>query len=70
MSETNLKRSLYRSVAVLLIPISGSSTLPAVVESALPGISSVVGIVLFVGAVLYLVGSTTRQVSAAADTPF
>ncbi|WP_255409717.1 MULTISPECIES: hypothetical protein [unclassified Halorubrum] len=39
-------------------------------ESALPGVSDVVGVGLFVAAVAYLVGSLGRQVAAAADTPF
>jgi hypothetical protein len=69
MSETTPKRSLRRGVALLLVPLSGATTLPAFVESALPGVSNVVGAALFVVAVLYLVGSVGRQVAAAADTP-
>ncbi|TKX83403.1 hypothetical protein EXE43_24435 [Halorubrum sp. SS5] len=68
MSEPT--RTLRRGVALLLIPLSGATTLPAFVESALPGVSDVVGVGLFVAAVAYLVGSIGRQVAAAADTPF
>ena len=70
MSESETRRSLRRGVALLLIPLSGASDLPVFVESALPGISRALGIVVFVAAVLYLVGSVARQVHAAADTPF
>ncbi|MDB2223219.1 hypothetical protein PM076_08600 [Halorubrum ezzemoulense] len=69
MAEPSAKRSVRRGVAVLLLPVSGATTLPAFVEAALPGVSSVVGVVLFVAAVAYLVGSVSRQVAAAADTP-
>jgi hypothetical protein len=69
MSETVSKRSLRRGVAVLLVPLSGATTLPGVVESALPGVSDVLGIALFLAAVAYLVASVGRQVAAAADTP-
>ena len=69
MSEAVPKRSLRRSVALLLIPLSGSTTLPGFVESALPGVSGVLGVALFVAAVCYLVASVGRQVAAAADTP-
>lgn len=69
MSETTSKRSLRRAVAVLLVPLSGATTLPEFVESALPGVSDAVGSLLFVVAVCYLVGSVGRQVAAAADTP-
>jgi hypothetical protein len=69
MSETTPKRSLRRGVAVLLVPLSGATALPQFVESALPGASDVLGGALFVVAVLYLLGSTGRQVAAAADTP-
>ncbi|QKG93451.1 hypothetical protein HPS36_11455 [Halorubrum salinarum] len=63
-------RSLRRGVALLLIPLSGATTLPAFVETALPGLSDAVGAVLFVAALAYLVGSLGGQVAAAADTPF
>ncbi|TKX83402.1 hypothetical protein EXE43_24440 [Halorubrum sp. SS5] len=63
-------RSLRRGVALLLIPLSGATTLPAFVEAALPGLSDAVGAALFVAALAYLVGSLGRQVAAAADTPF
>lgn len=69
MSETTSERSLRRGVAVLLVPLSGATTLPGFVESALPGVSDVLGAALFVVAVAYLVGSVGRQVAAAADTP-
>jgi|AntRauTorcE11897_2_1112592.scaffolds.fasta_scaffold00067_8 hypothetical protein len=69
MSETTPKRSLRRGVALLLVPLSGATTLPEFVESALPGISSALGAALFVVAVLYLLGSVGRQVAAAADSP-
>jgi hypothetical protein len=69
MPEPSANRSLRRGVAVLLVPLSGATTLPRFVESALPGASDVVGIVLFVAAVTYLVASVGRQVAAAADTP-
>ncbi|RLM63776.1 hypothetical protein DVK05_12735 [Halorubrum sp. Atlit-8R] len=68
MSEPT--RTLRRGVALLLIPLSGAASLPGFVESALPGVSDVVGVGLFVAAVAYLVGSLGRQVAAAADTPF
>jgi hypothetical protein len=67
MSETI--RSLRRGVALLLLPLSGSTALPRFVESALPGVSDALGAALFVVAVAYLVGSAGRQVAAAADTP-
>ena len=67
MSETI--RSLRRGVAVLLVPLSGATALPELVESALPGVSDALGAALFVAAVAYLVGSVARQVAAAADTP-
>jgi hypothetical protein len=67
MSETI--RSLRRGIALLLLPLSGSTALPAFVESALPGVSGALGVVLFVAALAYLVGSVGRQVAAAADTP-
>jgi len=67
MSETI--RSLRRGVALLLLPLSGSTALPAFVESALPGVSNAVGVALFVVALAYLVVSLGRQVAAAADTP-
>jgi len=54
---------------VLLVPLSGATTLPEFVESALPGASDVLGIALFVAAVAYLVTSVGRQVTAASDTP-
>ena len=54
---------------MLLVPLSGATTLPGVVESALPGVSDVLGIALFLAAVAYLVASVGRQVAAAADTP-
>lgn len=69
MSEMISKRSLRRGVAVLLVPLSGATTLPEFVESALPGASDVLGIALFVAAVAYLVTSVGRQVTAASDTP-
>ena len=69
MSETTPERSLRRGVAVLLVPLSGATTLPQFVESALPGVSDVLGVALFVVAVLYLLGSAGRQIAAAADTP-
>ncbi|OYR38211.1 hypothetical protein DJ82_13200 [Halorubrum sp. Ib24] len=69
MSETTLERSLRRGVAVLLVPLSGATTLPEFVESALPGISNVLGAALFVAAVAYLVVSVGGQVVSAADTP-
>ncbi|MFW6317587.1 MAG: hypothetical protein ACOC06_03855 [Halorubrum sp.] len=69
MAAQTLHRSLRRGIAVLLLPLSGATTLPAFVESALPGVSDVFGIVLFVGAIAYLVASVGRQVAAAADTP-
>ncbi|TKX59427.1 hypothetical protein EXE44_03030 [Halorubrum sp. SS7] len=68
MSEPT--RTLRRGVALLLIPLSGAASLPGFVESALLGVSDVVGVALFVAAVAYLVGSLGRQVAAAADTPF
>ena len=67
MSETT--RSLRRGVALLLIPLSGATSLPAFVESALPGVLDVLGLALFAAAVTYLVGSVGRQVAVAADTP-
>ena len=67
MSETT--RSLRRGVALLLIPLSGVASLPGFVETALPGVSDVVGTVLFAAAVAYLIASVGRQVAAAADTP-
>jgi hypothetical protein len=69
MAAHSVKRSLRRGVAVLLVPLSGATTLPEFVDSALPGVSDAVGIVLFVAAVAYLVGSVGKQVAAAADTP-
>jgi len=69
MSEAVPKRSLRRGVALLLIPLSGSTALPGFVESSLPGVSDVLGVALFVAAVAYLVVSVGRQVGAAADTP-
>jgi hypothetical protein len=69
MSEPSQKRSLRRGVAVLLVPLSGATTLPGFVESALPGVSNALGAALFVAAVTYLVASLGRQVAAAADTP-
>ncbi|MFW6000345.1 MAG: hypothetical protein ACOCPY_02695 [Halorubrum sp.] len=69
MAAQTLHRSLRRGIAVLLLPLSGATTLPAFVESALPGVSNVLGIVLFVGAIAYLVASVGRQIAAAADTP-
>ncbi|TKX81405.1 hypothetical protein [Halorubrum sp. SD626R] len=69
MSEPSQKRSLRRGVAVLLVPLSGATTLPGFVESALPGVSNALGAALFVTAVTYLVASLGRQVAAAADTP-
>jgi hypothetical protein len=69
MPERSVKRSLRRGVAVLLLPLSGITSLPGAVEAALPGVSDVLGLVLFVAAVTYLVGSVGRQVTAAADTP-
>ncbi|MEZ3163087.1 hypothetical protein ABNG03_01095 [Halorubrum sp. RMP-47] len=62
-------RSLRRGVALILVPLSGATTLPAFVESALPGVSDVVGVALFIAAVAYLIASVGRQVAAAADTP-
>ena len=67
MSETT--RSLHRGVALLLIPLSGTTSLPEFVESALPGVSDVLGVALFVAAAAYLIGSLGRQVAEAADTP-
>jgi hypothetical protein len=67
MSEPT--RSLRRGVALLLVPLSGATSLPGAVESALPGVSDVLGIVLFAAAVAYLAVSVGRQVAAAADTP-
>ncbi|WP_297886587.1 hypothetical protein [uncultured Halorubrum sp.] len=67
MTETT--RSLRRGVALILVPLSGATTLPAFVESALPGVSDAVGVALFVAAVAYLVASVGRQVAVAADTP-
>lgn len=69
MADRSVKRSLRRGVAVLLVPLSGATTLPAFVESALPGVSAVAGVVCFAAALTYLVGSFGRQVAAAADTP-
>ena len=68
MSEPSQKRSLRRGVAVLLVPLSGATTLPGFVESALPGVSNALGAALFVAAVTYLVASLGRQVAAATDT--
>ena len=69
MPERSVKRSLRRGVAVLLLPLSGVTSLPGAVESALPGVSDVLGLVLFAAAVTYLVVSVGREVAAAADTP-
>ncbi|MFC6824642.1 hypothetical protein [Halopelagius fulvigenes] len=69
MSDSEIQRSIRRGVALLLIPLS-SNGLPEFVAWTLPGVSSAFGAVAFVGAVLYLVVSVTRQVHAAADTPF
>ena len=69
MSETTPKRSLRRGVARVIVPLSGATTLPGFVESALPGVSNALGVALFVAAVLYLLGSVGRQVAAAADAP-
>ncbi|MDZ5810345.1 hypothetical protein U4E84_03125 [Halorubrum sp. AD140] len=69
MAAQTLHRSLRRGIALLLLPLSGATTLPEFVESALPGVSDVVGVALFVAAVAYLVGSLGREVAAAADTP-
>ena len=70
MSASEVRRSLRRGVALLLLPLSGATRLPAVVESTLPGIADALGVLLFAVAVLYLVISGVRQLSAAADTPF
>ncbi|AEM55953.1 hypothetical protein HISP_01720 [Haloarcula hispanica N601] len=75
---SSLKRSLHRSVAVLLLPLGLlliqaeviTRNLSGVVESPVPGLSRAVGIALFTGATLYLVASGLRQLAAAADTPF
>ncbi|WP_049986917.1 hypothetical protein [Halobellus rufus] len=69
MSETDLKRSVRRGVALLLIPLS-SSGLPEFVESALPGASAAFGLVAFSAALAYLLWSGLWQLSRAADTPF
>ena len=72
-SASELKRSLRRSVAVLLVPtclLLVQVDLAAGVPPALPGVSRAVGAVLLVVAVAYLVVSAARQVAAAADTPF
>lgn len=69
MSETALKRSIRRGVALLLIPLS-TNGLPEFVESALPGISQAFSVVAFAAAVLYLLGSGVWQLTTAADTPF
>ena len=70
MSDSEVRRSLRRGVALLLLPLSGAASLPAIVESTLPGIADALGVLLFTVAVLYLVSSGVRQLSAAADTPF
>ena len=78
MSEANIKRTLHRSVAILLLPLSLlliqveiiTRNLTAVIESSVPGFSRVIGLALFVVAISYLVISGLGQLSAAADTPF
>jgi dUTPase len=78
MSESELRRSLRRGVAVLLVPQSlllvqvrvVTENLPGVVDSALPGLSRVVGLACLALAVSYLLASVARQVNAAADWPF
>ncbi|WP_336021834.1 hypothetical protein [Halobellus salinisoli] len=69
MSETALKRSIRRGIALLLIPLS-SIGFPEFVEATLPGISQAFSVVAFAAAVLYLLGSVVWQLSTAADTPF
>ena len=68
MTASSVKRPVRRSVAVLL-PLSGATTVPAFVESALLGVPDIVGVARFVAAVAYLVASVGRQVAAAAGTP-
>ena len=78
MPKTDLKRTLRRSVAILLLPLSLlliqmeiiTRNLSAAVESSVPGFSRVIGLVLFTVAISYLVISGLWQLSAAADTPF
>ncbi|MFD1684005.1 hypothetical protein [Halobellus litoreus] len=78
MTDPELQRSVRRSAAVLLVPLSlllvqvevVTSHLPGVVESPLPGLSRGVGVVLLLVSLLYLVVSGARQLYGAADTPF
>ena len=67
---SSLKRSLHRSVAVLLLPLGPLLIQAGVVESPVSGLSRAVGIAFLTGAALYLVASGLRQLAAAADTPF
>ncbi|MFD1599092.1 hypothetical protein [Halobellus rarus] len=78
MTDSDLRRSVRRSAAVLLVPLSllliqievVTRNLPGVVESSLPGISRGIGLVLLIVALLYLLVSGARQLYRAADTPF
>jgi len=78
MSAPELRRTVRRGVAVLLVPLGLllvqvellADHLHGVVDSPLPGLSWLVGVVLLAVATLYLVASGLRQLRAAADTPF
>jgi len=78
MSRSELRRTVRRGVAVLLVPLALlllqvellADHLHGVVDSPLPGLSWLVGVVLLAAATLYLLGSGLQQLRAAADTPF
>jgi hypothetical protein len=75
MSESELKRTVHRGVAVVLLPLSlllvqMANVTSGAVDSSLPGVSRAVGLAVFAVAALYLAVSGSRQLAAAADTPF
>jgi hypothetical protein len=76
MPDSDLRRSIRRGVAVLLVPLSLLLVQVQVVVvdhlgdgSPLPGVSRAVGYVCLTVAGLYLLGSAARQLNAAADWP-
>lgn len=71
MADTEIRRSVRRGVALLLVPVSLLLVQQTGDASGwLPDVSLAVGVVLLGLATLYLVASGLRQLSGAANTPF
>lgn len=71
MTDAEIRRSVRRGVALLLVPVSLLLVQQTGdVSGWLPDVSLAVGVVLLGLATLYLVASGLRQLSGAANTPF